>query len=254
MREDVATRSAEKTPVSNNREPLRYRWLLFDADGTLFDYDLAERKALAQALKRMGVHFTAVYLETYRRINHNLWQALERGEVPASVLKVRRFELLLEELEIGGSAAEISEHYLECLGNCGELLPGALGVVRELKPLYSIAIVTNGLQRVQRARFTHSPLQPLVDRLIISEEIAAAKPAREFFDKTFALLGNPEPQQVLMIGDNWSSDIQGAAGYGLDTCWFNPNGMPCPALPPITHEIRSLEELTTWLAEQPLIP
>jgi len=53
-----------------------------------------------------------------------------------------------------------------------------------------------------------------------------------------------------MIGDNWSSDIQGAADYELDTCWFNPKGMPRPVHPPITREIRSLEELIPWLAKQ----
>jgi len=78
-----------------------YRWLLFDADGTLFDYDLAERNALAQTLERVGTHSSPVHLEAYRRINYSLWQALERGEVPASVLKVRRFELLLKDLGIG---------------------------------------------------------------------------------------------------------------------------------------------------------
>jgi YjjG family noncanonical pyrimidine nucleotidase len=249
MREDVQARPADSASRSANHAPLRYRWLLFDADGTLFDYDLAERNALERAMARIGADFKPVHLETYRRINHSLWQALERGEVQPGVLKVRRFELLLEELGISGSAGDISEHYLDCLGNCGELLPGALDVLRRLKQLYSVGIVTNGLQKVQRARFMHSPLQPLVDHLIISEEIAAAKPAREFFDKTFDRLGNPARHEVLMIGDNWSSDIQGAADYALDTCWFNPKGVSRPASPPITREIRSLNELIPWLAE-----
>jgi 2-haloacid dehalogenase len=245
MREDVHGRPAEK-------EPLRYRWLLFDADGTLFDYDLAERTALAQAFERIGTDFNPAHLQVYRRINHDLWQALERGELSGSALKVRRFELVLKELGIRSSAAEISEYYLECLGNRGELLPAALEVLRILKQQYAVAIVTNGLQKVQRARFMHSPLRPLVNHLIISEEIGAAKPAREFFDKTFSQLGNPACHQVLMVGDNWSSDIQGAAGYGIDTCWFNPKGLARPAVPPITREIRSLEELIPWLASPAL--
>jgi 2-haloacid dehalogenase len=245
MREAVPGRPAES-------KRFHYQWLLFDADGTLFDYDAAERKALTQVFDQIGADFKPAHLQVYRRINHDLWQALERGEVSGSVLKTRRFELVLQELEIRGSAAEISEYYLECLGNCGELLPGALEVVRRLREHYSVAIVTNGLQKVQRARFLHSPLRSLVDHLIISEEIGAAKPAREFFDKTFSLLGNPAHHQVLMVGDNWSSDIQGAAAYGIDTCWFNPKAGPRPVLPPITCEIRSLQELLPWLAKRAL--
>ena len=37
----------------------RYKWLLFDADGTLFDYDRAERVALEQALTRSQVFAVA---------------------------------------------------------------------------------------------------------------------------------------------------------------------------------------------------
>lgn len=36
----------------------RYQWLLFDADGTLFDYDRAERLALAGGLQQIGVAFS----------------------------------------------------------------------------------------------------------------------------------------------------------------------------------------------------
>jgi 2-haloacid dehalogenase len=50
-----------------------------------------------------------------------------------------------------------------------------------------------------------------------------------------------------MIGDSWNSDIQGAAQYGIDTCWYNPERQPRPASPEITHEIAALEELPSWL-------
>ena len=83
--------------------------------------------------------------------------------------------------------------------------------------------------------------------LIISEEIGAAKPAREFFDVTFARLGDPPKSEVLMIGDNWSSDIVGGVQYGLDTCWYNPSRQPCPNGLAIIREIAALPELTHWL-------
>jgi 2-haloacid dehalogenase len=50
-----------------------YRWLLFDADGTLFDYDRAERAALEQALGQIGVSSDPGHLTAYRRINQALW-------------------------------------------------------------------------------------------------------------------------------------------------------------------------------------
>jgi phosphoglycolate phosphatase-like HAD superfamily hydrolase len=36
---------------------MKYRWLLFDADGTLFDYDRAEAMALAATFEQFGYQF-----------------------------------------------------------------------------------------------------------------------------------------------------------------------------------------------------
>ena len=113
-------------PTPNPLEPRtrapRYRWLLFDADGTLFDYDRAERAALEQALVGIGVSFDPAYhLPTYRQINSALWHGVEKGEITPGVVKVRRFELLLDALKVTHSAAALSASYLECLANCSEL-------------------------------------------------------------------------------------------------------------------------------------
>ena len=56
-----------------------YDWLLFDADGTLFDYDRAESTALAQSFQEAGLPFGPAALAAYRAINRDLWQALERN-------------------------------------------------------------------------------------------------------------------------------------------------------------------------------
>ncbi len=112
---------------------------------------------------------------------------------------------------------------------------------------YRIAILTNGLKVVQRGRLARSVIRHHVSDLIISEEIGAAKPAREFFDAAFTRLGHPSKREVLMIGDGWSSDIQGAVQYGIDACWYNPGRNPRPSTCEITREIASLRELTDWL-------
>jgi len=238
-----------KAPSSLGVAATRYRWLLFDADGTLFDYDRAERAALEQALVGIGVSFDPAYdLPTYRQINSALWHGVEKGEITPGVVKVRRFELLLEALKVRYSATALSASYLECLANCSELVKDAEAVLGALHKRYRIAILTNGLQVVQRGRLARSPLRHHVADIIISEEIGAAKPAREFFDKAFARLGHPSKHEVLMIGDGWASDIEGAVQYGIDACWYNEARKPRPADLPIVREITSLRELTQWLA------
>jgi YjjG family noncanonical pyrimidine nucleotidase len=236
-----------KAPVGSRIEAPRYRWLLFDADGTLFDYDRAERAAIEQALGEIGVSFKPDYLATYRRINAALWQQVEKGELTPGVVKVRRFEQWLEAIHLTHSPDVFSASYLECLANCSELLEDAEAVLESLHRKYRIAILTNGLKVVQRGRLARSVIRHHVSDIIISEEIGAAKPAREFFDTAFARLGHPSKREVLMIGDGWASDIEGAVQYGIDACWYNPGRNPRPASCEIIREIASLRELDDWL-------
>lgn len=221
-----------------------YPWLLFDADGTLFDYNLAEITALRKAFQLLGLQFEDGYLDIYRRINQRLWQVFERQEITPAVLQVRRFELLLETLQLSGSPDQISAAYTEQLGNCAELMDGAYEVLQSLQERCRIAIVTNGLQAVQRNRLARSTIREYIAELIISEEIGAAKPQAAFFDTAFSRLGNPPKSDVLIIGDSLASDIQGGVDYGIDTCWYNPTSEPRPGdLREITYEIRHLSEL-----------
>jgi 2-haloacid dehalogenase len=225
----------------------RYRWLLFDADGTLFDYDRAERTALENVFAQIGVSWEPGHLAAYRRINQALWHGVEKGEIRPGDVKVRRFELLLEAIRVAYPPAALSAAYLECLANCSELVEGAEQVLEALHKDHHIAILTNGLTVVQRGRLARSAIRHHISDLIISEEIGAAKPAKEFFDQAFARLGNPPKREVLMIGDGWASDIQGAVQYGIDACWYNPGRTPRPATTKIIREIASLHELTQWL-------
>jgi YjjG family noncanonical pyrimidine nucleotidase len=238
---------AAKVPIGSRSEAPCYCWLLFDADGTLFDYDRAERAAIEQALGQIGVSFNPDYLATYRQINAALWQRVEKGELTPGVVKVRRFEQWLEAIHVAHSPEAFSASYLECLANCSELLEDAAVVLGALHRKYQIAILTNGLKVVQRGRLARSVIRHHVSDIIISEEIGAAKPAREFFDTAFDRLGHPSKRQVLMIGDGWASDIQGAVQYGIDACWYNPGHKPRPTSCEITREIASLRELNNWL-------
>lgn len=71
------------------------------------------------------------------------------------------------------------------------------------------------------------------------------KPRPGIFDVAFARMGRPRKDEALMIGDSLTSDIKGGSDYGIDTCWYNPSGAPCPTDVAITYEIHALGELLT---------
>jgi len=186
-----------------------YPWLWFDADGTLFDYNRAEAAALRNTFRSLTLPFEDSYLDVYRKINHGLWQSLERQEITQAVLRFRRFELLMEAIQLKASPEEMSSIYVEQLSICSELMDGAYEVLESLHGKSQIAIVTNGLETVQRGRLEKSTIRGFISQLIISEEVGAAKPGATFFDAAFARCGNPAKSDVLIIGDSLSSDIQG---------------------------------------------
>jgi 2-haloacid dehalogenase len=220
-----------------------YPWLWFDADGTLFDYNRAEGAALRNTFRSLTLPFEDSYLDVYREINQGLWQALERQEITQAVLRFRRFELLMEALQMSGSAEQMSSAYVEQLSICSELMEGAYEVLQALDGKSQIAIVTNGLQTVQRGRLENSTIKSFISELIISEEVEAAKPHASFFEAASARCGHPAKGDVLIVGDSLTSDIQGGVDYGIDTCWYNPMGGAKPEGLPITYEIRQLSEL-----------
>ncbi len=225
----------------------RYRWLLFDADDTLFDFGRAEAGALTRTFEQFGLGFDPSYLPVYRQVNREVWQALEAGSISATTLRTRRFELLFEAIGVGDPPDGFGEAYLPNLASQTHLTQDALTVVRALHGSYRLAIITNGLSDVQRPRLARSAIRDYIAEIVISDEIGVAKPEPGIFDAAFLRMGQPRRNEVLLIGDSLTSDIAGGVAYGLDTCWFNPGGATPTGGPASTYRIRCLKELLTLL-------
>ncbi|MGC9522083.1 MAG: YjjG family noncanonical pyrimidine nucleotidase [Anaerolineae bacterium] len=225
---------------------MTYRWALFDADGTLFDYDAAEYQALSRSLTQVGLPFGPDVLERYRQINSQLWHDFEKARITSDRIKAERFIRFFEELSLDQPAPDplqFSTRYLQNLGDCVDLIPGAAEVLRDLRGKVRLALITNGLSDVQRSRLSKSGLEGYFEAVVISEEEGVAKPDPGIFDIIFARMNHPDKREVLMIGDSLTSDIRGANAYGIDACWYNPNGLPRDVDVAIHYEIRALSEL-----------
>jgi 2-haloacid dehalogenase len=218
-----------------------YSWLFFDADGTLFDFELAEKLALSEVLLDLGQPLTEAAHHSYQRINKELWTAFEEGKVSQAEIKTQRFEKWLGHLNISADVEGVSRNYLKHLSGQGPLLEHALDIIQTLSKNYKMLLLTNGLKEVQRPRFNASPLKPYFQDIIVSGEVGFAKPDPRIFEAAFEAAGQPDKSKVLMIGDSLSADIQGGIAYGLDTCWYTPNGAGSSLN--ITHTIHDLRQL-----------
>jgi YjjG family noncanonical pyrimidine nucleotidase len=221
-----------------------YSTVLFDLDHTLFDFDASEALAFAGALEIAGIDDAIPHFATYRRLNSALWAAAERGEIRSSTIRDLRFEQLALELGLDPAIAPaMADAFIEGLSVHGDLYPGAREVLETLHRHVAMAVISNGLGEVVHARLERLDVGRFFEVVVVSSEAGVAKPDPHIFDVAFERLGRPAKSSALMIGDSLTSDIAGGVAYGIDTCWYNPNGRHPSAGGEFTDEISSLTEL-----------
>ena len=224
----------------------KYSTVLFDADNTLLDFDMAERCALRRVLSELGIDATEETAALYSRINLSYWRVFERGEVTKAYLRTARFRDLFNEMGFKKEVdvTRVADCYLSYLGEGAFLLDGALPLCQRLKEEgYSVHIITNGIAATQKSRLAKSGLDKVIDKVFVSEEIGAQKPFPAFFEYVFENIDEKDKAKLLVVGDSYSSDIKGACGVGLDCVWLNRAKEENALSLPITKEIESLSEL-----------
>jgi 2-haloacid dehalogenase len=226
---------------------MEYTHILFDVDGTLFDFDKAQEHAFEKTFKQCEVDYQPEYHDLYREINARVWEEYENGEIDVEQVVIQRFERLFQALGVDLNSQDFNASYLEHLSERDDLLEGAEELILELSGRYTMMLVTNGLAIVQRRRVLRSPLYKHFTGIVISEEVGSTKPDARIFEVALVRLGNPDKRQVLMVGDSLNADIRGANQAGIDACWFNPNGQGVPEGVAISYRITSLAQLADIL-------
>lgn len=222
----------------------QYRYVLLDADQTLFDFERSEAAALSELLLQRGIAPKQRLLRLYHEINDAMWKAYERGEVSQEALKVRRFELFSAQTGIRESAELLAKEYMNRLSQQAFLFDGARELLCRLAERYSLALVTNGVGFIQRSRIEKSGIAQYFRAIVISGEVGLAKPDAAFVRYALDALACADPQQAVLVGDSLTADVQAGCNAGIDTVWFCPSGK-ISELP--TYTVRSYEELTQIL-------
>lgn len=182
------------------------------------------------------------YRASYNEISKGLWYDLEQGHMTLSELKVERFKRLFLQHGLTVIPEIFSQTYLDNLSKEVHMIDGVEDMLTSLSSC-RLVILTNGFHEVQIARIARSSIKYIFEAIITSEESGFQKPQAEIFEYAFGKLDISNKQNVLMVGDSLSSDIQGGNNFGIDTCWFNPNKKENVTTIKPTYEITNYEEL-----------
>lgn len=224
-----------------------FEFLFLDLDDTILDFQKAEKIALSKTLEQFGLEPNQHVLHRYHLINKAHWEALERKEMTREQVLVGRFQMLFEEMGIQVEAEKVARTYEHNLGIGHYFLPGAEKAVERLSKKYKLYLASNGTASVQKGRLTSANLYRFFERVFVSQEIGANKPAPEYFERAFAQIPDFDKSKAIIVGDSLSSDILGGQNAGIATCWVNPDHKEGRADIRVDYEIEALSQLEALL-------
>ena len=229
---------------------MKYKFLLFDLDHTLLDFDAAEDIALTQLLEEEGVEDIQAYKDYYVPMNKALWKDLEQKKITKAELINTRFAKLFAHFGIEKDGSYLAERYQFFLSKQGQTFPGVEDLLRKLiSQGYELYAATNGITYIQTGRLEQSGIAPFFKEIFISEQLHTQKPDAEFYEKIGACIPNFDKNHALMIGDSLSADIQGGQNAGIDTVWYNPQHLENTTQLHPTHEVHSYKDLLNCLGK-----
>ena len=223
---------------------MKYDVIFFDADGTIFDFEMAEKNAFEKTMKYFDIiDNDENYMNVYKEINNDLWDQYENKYITADKLKIERFSRFFIKVKLDHLGEEGSKIYLDFLSKGAFLIKGAAELLQYLNGKVNMILLTNGFTNVQRNRLKLSGISEFFSNIVISEEVGFAKPHIKIFEYGLKNVEYESKKKVLMVGDSLKSDILGGINFGIDTCFYNPEIILNKSDIIPTYEIKDLEEL-----------
>jgi HAD superfamily hydrolase (TIGR01509 family) len=134
-------------------------------------------------------------------------------------LHAQAFEAVLPE-DRRGTSAELVAVWRDARMSALAPYPETHEVLERLRGRLALGIVTNGAERLQRAKLERTRIDGCFDVVVVSEAVGVGKPSPEPFEVARNRLGL-DRDQVAMVGNDISRDIAGARAAGIRPIWVH---------------------------------
>lgn len=212
----------------------QYTDLFIDFDDTLYDTHGNAELSLVEVWEHYNLkeYFTKLedFTVPYWNTNIELWELYAHGKIERDYLMVERFRRplalgLSKEGKRFDTSRENCLHVSDYFLDCNAVKPGTVEGAHELMDYlrsrgYKLHMCSNGFREVQFRKLKASQLLEYFDTVILSEDAGVNKPSPDFFRYAFRQTG-AQPSTTMMIGDNPTTDIEGAKAAGLSTIFYN---------------------------------
>ena len=230
-----------------------YKAILIDWDDTIGDFSNAALKSLRAMYDEHNLQACYAdferFFEIYETHNLDLWRRYGLDEVTKDYLEFdRMFYPLtmapkpLPQEECIRLAQTMQDEHLRMTTHFFSLLPDAERVVRYLAKHYPLVVLSNGFVEVQYDKINKSGLRDCFTDIVLSEEVGCQKPNPRIYEIALQR-GGWKAEDVLMIGDSWTSDIHGAIAAGIDQLWIHEGETDLPS----TYKVAHLSEVLSLL-------
>jgi HAD superfamily hydrolase (TIGR01509 family) len=113
--------------------------------------------------------------------------------------------------------------------------PGVDGLLARLADRFDLAIFSNWPLAATVDRYAEARgWLPHLRAIVVSQRVGTIKPHPAIFAAARSALGDPPPEAILHVGDDWAADVVGAARVGWRTAWLRgrPADSPLPSSEP----------------------
>ena len=227
--------------------------VLFDLDDTLhYDRSSVTEAAIIVAETISGLHRCDVntLYEGFLSELELFWEELKVASAAAPEnprAEMWKSALKSVGITVPGLAESAAQHFEVIRISKSRLLPGVIDLLVYLRQRgVRVGILTNGLKITHEAKIKALQIHPYVNGIFLSDNIGTAKPNSEAFAFALRHLGL-SPEETIMVGDRYDTDIVGAQNFGMRAIWFSIHGFGEKGRHPNIPRATGISELRTTL-------
>lgn len=226
--------------------------ILLDLDNTLYPYQTAHTAAHQLMIETLCRHTSIQPNEAESAISNAKQRIKSRlGSVAASHHRLLYIQTALELLGLRSQVVlslELEQIYWHCFLRSMVLFEGAYHWLDQCR-LWGIpvVIVTDLTAHIQFRKLAYLSIDSLIHYVVTSEEAGCEKPNAAPFELALHKL-QVSPTDTIMVGDNVSTDGEGAIGLGIP--FFHKLDPHTVVDPRATLGFHDYAQLTHWMTSQ----